>query len=152
MRNSSTSLKFYSMATVINIKNIDAGYQSIISNGRHSIVGDEPVHSKGTDLGMSPSELVLAGLALCKAATVRYIARKNGWEIGEVNARLEQVVRKTENKVVPHIAVSIIIEGNITDEMRTELLKQADSCYIHRLLESEWVIENSLSSVLKEAI
>ena len=38
------------MATVIKIKNLQEGYQSIITNGTHSIVGDEPVKSKGTDL------------------------------------------------------------------------------------------------------
>jgi putative redox protein len=140
------------MATVINIKNIDAGYQSIISNGRHSILGDEPIQSKGTDLGMSPSELVLAGLAMCKAATVRHIARKKGWMIGDVNARLEQVVRKIEDKLVPHISVSISIEGDLADEMKSELLLQADGCYIHRLLESDWVIESSIAPPLKEAI
>lgn len=64
------------MATKIKIKNIPEGYQSIISNGKHTIIGDEPVTSKGTDLGLSPTELVLAGLAMCKVGTVRYIARK----------------------------------------------------------------------------
>ena len=64
------------MATEIQIKNLPEGYQSIITNGKHSIVGDEPVGSKGTDLGLAPTELVLAGLAMCKVATVRYIARK----------------------------------------------------------------------------
>lgn len=64
------------MATKINIKNLPTGYQSIISNGKHTIVGDEPTNSRGTDLGLSPAELVLAGLAMCKVATVRFIARK----------------------------------------------------------------------------
>ena len=39
------------MATVIKIKNIEEGYQSIITNGKHTIIGDEPITSKGTDLG-----------------------------------------------------------------------------------------------------
>ncbi len=64
------------MATTIKIKNLPEGYQSIITNGTHTIVGDEPVKSNGTDLGLSPSELVLSGLAMCKVATVRFIARK----------------------------------------------------------------------------
>ena len=82
------------MATTIKIKNLPYGYQSFITNGKHSIIGDEPIKSKGTDLGMSPSELVLSGLALCKVATVRYIARKNGWEIGDVHAELTQNVKR----------------------------------------------------------
>lgn len=31
------------MATQIKIKNIPEGYQSIITNGRHSLIGDEPI-------------------------------------------------------------------------------------------------------------
>ena len=47
------------MATKINIKNIPLGYQSFISNGRHSLVGDEPLTSKGTDVGFSPEDFML---------------------------------------------------------------------------------------------
>ena len=35
------------------------------------------------------------------------------------------------------------IEGNITQEQKNELLKQADSCYIHRQILGEWNIEHA---------
>ena len=132
------------MATEIKIKNLPQGFQSIISNGKHSIVGDEPIKSKGTDLGLAPTELVLAGLAMCKVATVRYIARLKNWEIGNVEGKLVQEVRREGRKLHPHVKVQIEIEGDITDEQRTELLKQADACYIHRLLDAEWNIESAI--------
>ena len=119
------------MATVIKIKNLSEGYQSIITNGTHTIIGDEPVKSKGTDLGLSPSELVLSGLAMCKVATVRFIARKNNWEIGEVRAELSQEVKREPGGLKTNIKVGILIEGNITNEQKEELLKQANACYIH---------------------
>ena len=131
------------MATVINIKNLPEGFQSIITNGKHSIIGDEPIASKGTDLGMSPSELVLSGLALCKAGTVRYIARKKGWEIGEVKAQLTQKVKKSDGQLITFIKVAIEIEGNISKEQKTELLQEADNCYIHRQLNGEWEIDHA---------
>jgi putative redox protein len=34
----------------------------------------------------------------------------------------------------------IKIEGELTAER--ELLKQADACYVHRMIEGEWNIEN----------
>ncbi len=132
------------MATEINIKNLPHGYQSIISNGKHSIVGDEPVKDKGTDLGFSPTELVLAGLAMCKVATIRYVARKDNLDIGEVNACLSQVAKRKEHGGFhTTVEVSIDIEGDLTDEQRKKLLKQADHCYVHRMLEGEWNIENA---------
>lgn len=129
------------MATVIKIKNLPEGYQSIITNGTHTIVGDEPVKSKGTDLGLSPSELMLSGLAMCKVATVRFIARKNNWEIGEVRAELSQEVKRDNSGLKTNIKVAIYIEGDISQEQKDELLKQANACYIHRQIMGEWDIE-----------
>lgn len=131
------------MATVIRIKNLPEGYQSIITNGTHTIIGDEPVKSKGTDLGLSPSELVLSGLAMCKVATVRFIARQKGWEIGEVKAELLQDVKRESDGLKINIKVALHIEGNITQEQKNELLKQADACYIHRMIMGEWNIEHA---------
>ncbi|SNA79880.1 putative redox protein, regulator of disulfide bond formation [Flavobacterium psychrophilum] len=131
------------MATTIKIKNLPEGYQSIITNGTHTIVGDEPVQSKGTDLGLSPSELVLSGLAMCKVATVRFIARKNNWEIGEVRTELLQEVKRESTGLKTIVKVAIQIEGNITQEEKDELLKQANACYIHRQIMGEWNIEHA---------
>lgn len=132
------------MATEIKIKNLPEGFQSIITNGKHSILGDEPVSSKGTDLGFAPPDLILSGLAMCKVATVRYVARLKGWEIGNVNAVLSQEVNRLENRLLINVKVAIKIDGNISDEQRQELMNQADNCYIHRMIKSEWDIENAV--------
>ncbi len=137
------------MATQVKIKNLPYGYQSFITNGKHTLVGDEPIKSKGTDLGMSPSELVLSGLALCKVATVRYIARKNGWEIGDVYAELTQNVKRSSTSMTTVIDIDLIIEGNITEEQKLELMEQADHCYIHRQLMGDWQI-NSVNELQEE--
>lgn len=109
----------------------------------HTIVGDEPVKSKGTDLGLSPSELMLSGLAMCKVATVRFIARKNNWEIGEVRAELSQEVKRESSGLKTNTKVAIYIEGDISQEQKDELLKQANACYIHRQIMGEWDIEHA---------
>ena len=137
------------MATEIKIKNLPEGFQSIITNGKHSIIADEPVNSKGTDLGLAPSELVLAGLAMCKVATVRHIARKKGWEIGNVEGTLSQKVRRTEDGLLPKVKVDISIEGELSEAQREELLYEADHCYIHRLIQSEWKIESAIKKDLE---
>ena len=136
------------MATEINIKNIPSGFQSIISNGTHTIIGDEPIKSKGTDLGLAPTELVLAGLAMCKVATVRHIARKKNWVIRDVDASLKQVVRRdTEGNLIPKVSVEMSIEGDLTNEQKTELIYEAYHCYIHRLLDSNWNIATATERV-----
>jgi putative redox protein len=132
---------------MISIHNLPAGYQTIISNGRHALLADEPITSKGTDLGFSPEDLLLAALGMCKAATVRYIARKKGWPIGDVRAELEQTVtRQPDRKLSTHVSVTMHIEGDLTDGQRDELLKEADACYVHRMIEGGWAIERALSA------
>jgi putative redox protein len=133
------------MGKKINIKNIPIGYQSIITNGRHSLVGDEPLTSKGTDLGFSPEDFILTSIAMCKVATVRFIARKNNWDIFDVDGEFEMNVKRGENgKLSTHITVSIKIEGDISQEQKDELLKQANACYVHRMIQGEWNIEDAI--------
>ncbi|WP_418513566.1 OsmC family protein [Corallibacter sp.] len=132
------------MATEINIKNTPTGYQSIISNGRHSIVGDEPLKAKGTDLGMSPTELVLAGISMCKVATIRNVARRKNINIRDVDAELSQVVkRNTDGSFTTEINSAIKIEGDISEEEKTMLISEADNCYVTRLVRGEWIINDS---------
>lgn len=138
------------MATTIQIKNIPIGYQSIISNGRHSILGDEPIASKGTDLGFSPVDFILAGISMCKVATVRNVARRKGWEIGNVDAVLSQVVtRGLGGALTTRVESKIKIEGDITVEQRATLIKEADNCYVTRMVRGEWEFIDSEELVLE---
>ena len=137
------------MATKINIKSLPTGYQSIISNGRTAIVGDEPVSSKGTEQGFSPEDLILAALASCKVSTVRFIARKKGWDIRDVDAQLEMSVkRNADRSLVSQVTIALKIEGDLSDEQRTELMQEADNCYVHRMVKGEWEIKEA--TILEE--
>ncbi len=132
------------MATEINIKNIPTGYQSIISNGRHAIVGDEPIKSKGTDLGFSPVEFILAGISMCKVATIRNVTRRKGWEIGNVDAQLSQtVLRNADGSLKTRVKSNIQIEGDLSEEQRAELIQEADNCYVTRMVRGEWELHES---------
>ena len=133
------------MPTKINLKNIPTGYQTIINNGRHSILADEPVLSKGTDLGFSPADLILSGLGMCKVATVRFIARKKQWTIGNVDAELVMnVERGAGGALSMQVTVALHIEGDISEEQRQELIREADACYIHRMIKGEWSIAGAV--------
>ncbi len=130
------------MANTIKLKNLPEGYQTVITNGKHSILADEP-QPGGSDLGFSPVDLLLASLGLCKVTTVRYIARKNNWNIGDVKAELSHETKRGDGGLKTNIKVNIIIEGDLTPEQKAELIKQADRCYVHRMIEGEWNIEHA---------
>jgi putative redox protein len=45
--------------------NLDEGFRSRITAGKHTLIADEPEGVGGTDEGMSPYELLLAALGVC---------------------------------------------------------------------------------------
>jgi putative redox protein len=76
---------------------------------------------------------------------VRYIARKNKWEIGEVDGEFELNVKRGEaGELSTHVTAKVKIEAELTAEQKRELLKQADACYVHRMIKGEWSIENAI--------
>ncbi|MEA3185297.1 MAG: putative redox protein [Ilumatobacteraceae bacterium] len=56
-------------------------YRVDVRAGAHELVSDEPAIAGGGDLGPSPFELLLSGLAACTATTLRMYAEKKGWEL-----------------------------------------------------------------------
>ncbi len=140
------------MPTSINIKNIPTGYQSFINNGKHAVVVDEPINSKGTDLGFSPVEFILAGISMCKVATIRNVVRRKGWEIGNVDAQLSQVVGRGEDRSLKtRVESNITIQGDLTEEQHAYLIKEADNCYVTRMVRGEWDLAESNTSALAMA-
>lgn len=132
------------MATELQVKNLPTGYQTIISDGKHAILGDEPSNVKGTDLGMTPVQLLLAGISMCKVATIRNVARRKGIEIGEVDAELKQVAkRNADGTFSTSVDSAIKIEGDISEEQRAMLIHEADNCYVTRLVKGDWSINKS---------
>lgn len=121
----------------IKVKNIPEGFQTIITNGKHTIVGDSPT---ATDLGLSPVELVLSGLAMCKVATARYVARQKNIEVGEIKAELSLNEVKGQPTAVE---VTLHFEKEITTEQKAEIFKIVDNCHVHQLLNNDWAIQKT---------
>ena len=132
------------MATEIKLKNIPEGYQTVITNGKHSILADEPLKGGGTDLGFSPLDFLLSSVGMCNVTTVRNVARRNGWTIGDVKAELSQETKRGNGGLKTNVKVNILIEGDLTQEQKAELIKQANRCYVHRMIEGEWNIEDAI--------
>jgi putative redox protein len=74
---------------------------------------------------------------------VRYIARKNKWEIGEVDGEFELNVKRGEAGKLSTMLLLKLKLKETNCRTKRELLKQADACYVHRMIEGEWNIESS---------
>ena len=116
-------------------------YYTAISNSRHTFFGDEPVKSGGQDLGPDPYEIVLGGLAMCKAATLRMYAARKGWDLGEIHV---QVDLQEEDGKPPRFVSKISFSAPVSDEQRQRLLIIADKCPTHKLLAGEKTFATSI--------
>ncbi|MBK7869855.1 MAG: OsmC family protein [Saprospiraceae bacterium] len=110
-----------------------------LTDGMHTIIGDEPVDIGGQDKGLDPYELVIAGLALCKAATMRMYAQRKGWDTGEIKVHIDLETNKDE----PARFISkITFTGELSEEQKQRIVQIGNKCPTHRLLENEKIFES----------
>ncbi len=115
--------------------------QDITINDKFHLTADEPLDLGGDDAGATPVELVLAGLGSCKAITLKMYAERKGWELVSVDVDVSH--QKINQQY--QISVRLHLTGNLTDDQRQRLLKIADQCPVHKLLQSETQIETILA-------
>lgn len=103
----------------VTLKSTGTNFAHHISNGRHSVVTDEPASLGGLDAGMAPFDLYLASLGACTAITLRMYAEKKGWDLGEFSAELTSS-RDEAGKLQVHRVLNAT--GPLTDEQWVRLL------------------------------
>ena len=110
--------------------------------GRHAYA-DEPVKVGGTDRGLTPFELVGAGLGACTTMTMRMYANRKGWpaDRSSVDVTWEQSDRYNST-----FRRTIRLSGDLTDEQRARMIEIADKCPVHRMLNGTVTIETRTAS------
>lgn len=109
-------------------------YATSIVFDSHTLTVDEPVHDGGTDLGPSPTEMVMAGLASCTAITVRMVADRNGWPLDGVDVSISIESTRVEENTHTAITRHVILHGDLDAGRRERLMSVADACPVHRML------------------
>jgi len=137
-------MQYCDMDTKVTIINLSTGYQSVVIQGTHAVITDEPIAAGGTDLGLSPVELLLGALGTCKVSTMRYLARKNSWDVGNIEARLTQSHIRKNGKTHSKVSSYFRIEGSLSEMQKNDLLRYAENCHIVRLIRGEWDFESFL--------
>ncbi|MBT6680568.1 MAG: OsmC family protein, partial [Chloroflexi bacterium] len=75
------------MSTITVTGTSDSKYETRITNGRHTIVADEP-EPIGTDLGPNPYDFLLSALGACTSITVFMYAGRKGWPLEQIQIEL----------------------------------------------------------------
>lgn len=119
-------------------------YKTEITNDRNSIVADEPEDLGGKDRGFAPFEFILSSLAACKAITMRMYAERKEWPLEEIHLNMDLEVQESSGQQTTYINANIELIGNLDDEQRARIIKIADKCPTHKLLQNPIVINSTL--------
>lgn len=118
-------------------------FKTILSNGKHELIGDEPKTNGGTDLGFSPSEFLCSALATCTCVTLRMYADRKEWKLTDVKAHI--TFTRNAEKNISNIKREIELIGDLSAEQRERLLSIANQCFIHKTLSNPIAIETQLA-------
>jgi putative redox protein len=122
----------------------EAGYRTEIHIDEHIVVADEPVALGGTDLGPSPTQLLLGSLGACTAMTLRMYANQKHWPLAGVDVHLEMLETRGSEGSTTAIKREINLQGDLTAEQRERLLVLATRCPVARILSGTVNIESVL--------
>ena len=119
-------------------------YQVTLSDDLgHVWQADEPLEAGGGNSGPTPERLVLASLGACTAITVKMVAARRQWRLDEVRVELQlnpEGRPENGNDIVRRIELL----GGLDEEQRSQLLKIANACPMHKLLTGEIRIHSAL--------
>lgn len=112
----------------------EEGDHYVVDIGGHQIDIDQPVQDGGTDVGPTPTELFVAGLAACVAFYAgRYLRRHNiaadGFEVGcTFDMSTERPARVTA------IRLDLSLPKSFPSERREAFMRVVEHCTVHNSL------------------
>lgn len=109
----------------------------------HTWTADEPTEVGGGNTATSPDRLILAGLGACTAITLRMVAARRQIPLTgvEVELRLNPDGKPGAGN---DIVRKILLQGELSDAERAQLLKAANACPMHKLLTGEIRVHTEL--------
>jgi putative redox protein len=98
-----------------------------IRSGEHRLLADEPVSVGGLGSGLSPYELVAAGLAACTVMTMRLYANRKGFPLERAHAVVEHS-KMPGMEPADQFTRTITLDGPLDDIQREKILAIGDRC------------------------
>ena len=102
-------------------------FQLCMRSGEHHFLADEPVSFGGLGSGLSPFELVSAGLAACTVMTMKMYAKRKGLPLERARTKVVHTKRADETPA-DLFTRTIELHGPLNADERQKLLAIADRC------------------------
>lgn len=112
---------------VVATETLAGKFQLNIRSGEHTLLADEPASVGGLGTGLSPFELVSAGLAACTVMTMRLYADRKGFPLERASTTVQH--EKVADMMPPdRFTRTVVLEGPLSDDQRARILAIADRC------------------------
>ena len=128
------------------VSEVDGGLTQFVTAGSHTLVADEPVNvPDGHDDGMTPYDLLLAGLGACTSMTLRMYAKRKQLNLRHIAIELKHdkvhasdcETCEDQTQKIDRIVRQIRIDGDQTQQQQDRILQIADMCPVHRTLTNQ---------------
>jgi putative redox protein len=120
-------------------------YRTLLNDGRHTWIADEPTEDGGQDEGPNPYDLLCASLASCTAITLRMYLNRKGWAVSRLHVEVQMATQTENGKTTTQFERTLLIEGEIGDNERQRLLQIANACPVHKVLSGQMSIQTTLA-------
>jgi putative redox protein len=110
---------------------------------QHAMIFDQTLEKGGTDLGVTPSELLLLALGSCMTFNMLHYAQRNGMKIERLEVDLADEVSKAPERI-SKVTAQVRVSGELGEEEIRRLLHSAKGCKIHNTLSASPQIEVSI--------
>jgi putative redox protein len=121
-------------------------FTSSINTKNHGIIADEPKSVGGDDFGMSPFELVSAGLAACTVMTLKLYAQRKNWDLKEVYTYVNHGKEIVDGQRKDVFSKSLEFVGNLDEKQKERLRQIAGKCPVHKTLQQSAEIRTEIKN------
>ena len=152
-RQDASTLQATTSAGTIVVASAGTGaFRQLMMDGRHVLLGDEPVAVGGGDAGPGPYELLLMALGSCTSMTINLYAARKKWPLEQVIVRLRQERVHGDDcanceksaAILYYIEKNVELIGSLDEAQRTRLHEIGQRCPVHRTLTSKIEIRSTL--------
>jgi putative redox protein len=152
-RQEASALQASASAGLIIVASAGTGvFRQLMTDGRHTLLSDEPVAVCGDDAGPGPYELLLMALGSCTSMTINLYAARKKWLLEQVIVRLrhdrvhvDDCANCEKSEVMLScIEKSVELIGSLDEVQRARLHEIGDRCPVHRTLTSKIEIRSTL--------
>lgn len=129
---------------VVATETLEGPFKLKIRSGKHAFFADEPASVGGLGTGLSPYELVSAGLAACTVMTMRLYATRKGFPLERASTTVRH--EKVPDMMPPDLFTrTIVLDGPLSDDQRARILAIADRCPVDLTLVRGSDVQTELS-------